>query len=60
VTDLEPWDVLGFRDFGLDEAQVLAAMTQHGEDVLFAAADEAVLLLNMQLAEITEGMISIA
>ena len=60
VTDLEPWDVLEFRDFGLSEAQVLAAMTQQGEDVLFAAGDEAVLLLNTQLAEITEEMISIA
>ena len=35
-------------------------MTQQGEDVLFAAGDEAGLLLNTQLAGITEEMIAIA
>lgn len=60
VTDQEPWDMLEFRDFGLIQAQVLAALTQQGDDVFFAVGDEAVLLLNTQLADLTPEMIHIA
>ncbi|WP_141194967.1 DUF4214 domain-containing protein, partial [Maliponia aquimaris] len=37
VTDVEAWDTLDFSGFGLSQTQVLAALAQDGEDVVFTA-----------------------
>ncbi|ODM46054.1 hypothetical protein A9320_08560 [Ruegeria sp. PBVC088] len=57
VTDVEAWDTLDFSDFGLTQAQVLAALEQQGEDVVFASGGETVVFKDTLLAEVTQDMI---
>ncbi|MBY6122611.1 DUF4214 domain-containing protein [Mameliella alba] len=60
VTDLEPWDVLVFEGFGMAAEQLLAAMTQQGDDVVLEAAGETLVFLDTDLAQIDAGMIELA
>ncbi|MBY6163313.1 DUF4214 domain-containing protein [Mameliella alba] len=58
VVAIEAWDVMEFANFGYGTAaQVLANMTQVGDDVVFADQGETITYLNTQLGEITEDMI---
>ncbi|CAN0436568.1 unnamed protein product, partial [Laminaria digitata] len=57
VTDLEIWDDLHFDGFGLTGQQVLDAMVQTGNDVVFSDGGETVILADTDLADITLEMI---
>ncbi|ASP22733.1 bifunctional hemolysin/adenylate cyclase [Antarctobacter heliothermus] len=57
VTDLEIWDDLHFDGFGLTGQQVLDAMVQTGNDVVFSDDGETVILADTNLADITLEMI---
>jgi hypothetical protein len=57
VTDLEPWDELGFGDFGLNRTQILNSMEQSGSSVVFNSSNETIIFLNTELSEITQDMI---
>lgn len=57
VTDLEPWDVLDFTDFGLTQQQVLDAMAQVDDEVVFASGVETITFADTLLSGITQDMI---
>ncbi|WP_176445301.1 hypothetical protein, partial [Maliponia aquimaris] len=57
VTDVEAWDTLDFSGFGLSQTQVLAALAQDGEDVVFTAGVETIVFKDTVLAGITQDMI---
>lgn len=60
VGDLEPWDEMIVKGFGYTTVDdVKAHMTQQGEDVVFSEQGSTVTLLNIQLLEITDEMISV-
>ena len=58
VLDLEAWDTLRFTGFGYaSDADIRAHLTQDGADVRFADQGVTVVLLNTQLAQITDAML---
>ena len=59
VVDLEPWDYIGFADFGYaSEAEAKAQMRQSGSDVVFEDQGVEITFTDTRLAEITHDMIS--